>query len=83
MKKTLEERVAAIEKRNSAVERDKAWETSIIRRLLIVGLTYVVAYTYLRMIENDEPFLNAVVPAGGYMLSTLVMQSVKDWWTRK
>lgn len=39
--KDLEKRVVAIEKRNKKVETDKAWETSWIRRICIMILTYI------------------------------------------
>jgi hypothetical protein len=35
MKKSIEERLEKIEKRNSRVELDKAWETSWTRKLSI------------------------------------------------
>lgn len=38
--KDLEKRVVAIEKRKK-VETDKAWETSLIRRICIMILTYI------------------------------------------
>ncbi len=39
MTKDIENRITAIENRNKQVEIDKAWETSLIRRLLTTGLT--------------------------------------------
>lgn len=80
MSKSLESRLKAIEERNARVEKDKAWETSLFRRFLITGLTYVVVVSYLLIIDADRPLLSAVVPSVGYFLSTLVIKSVKDWW---
>ncbi len=79
-KGSVEERLAVIEARNARVERDKAWETSLIRRVSIALLTYVVVLVYLFMIDNDQPFVNALVPAVGYFLSTLVMRNIKNLW---
>ena len=47
----LEERVKSIEERNKRVEKDKAWETSIIRKVCICILTYVVViiYSYINL----------------------------------
>lgn len=39
--KDLDKRVVAIEKRNKKVETDKTWETSWIRRICIMILTYI------------------------------------------
>ena len=78
----LEKRLEAIEKRNLRVEQDKAWETSLTRRLTITCLTYVVVMGYLATINNDRPFINAIVPAAGYFLSTLVLGRVRKLWQK-
>jgi hypothetical protein len=64
----LEKRVKAIENRNKRVEADKAWEKSWTRRLTIGFMTYATAVGYLKVINNEDPWLNALVPAGGYVL---------------
>lgn len=79
----LETRVAAIEARNKKVEQDKAWEISWTRRISIAVLTYAVIVAYLFVINNDNPWINAAVPAVGFMLSTLAMGWVKGIWQRK
>ncbi|OGG19968.1 hypothetical protein A3D03_04370, partial [Candidatus Gottesmanbacteria bacterium RIFCSPHIGHO2_02_FULL_40_13] len=73
-KGSVEERLAAIEARNARVEKNKAWETSLTRRLSIALLTYLVVLAYLLLIDNDRPYVTAIVPAVGYFLSTLVMR---------
>lgn len=78
----LEKRVAAIEARNKKVELDKAWESSWARRFSIGALTYAVVAAYLVCIDNDAPFVNAIVPAVGFVLSTLVLPQVKSFWQR-
>jgi hypothetical protein len=78
----LEKRVAAIETRNRKVEKDKAWETSWTRRITIGALTYIVVATYLLAINNDKPFINALVPAVGFMLSTLVLRRIRELWQK-
>ncbi len=76
--KNLENRVKAIEDRNIKVEADKAWETSWVRRVTIGTLTYAVVIIYLFVINNDKPFLNALVPSVGYILSTLVLKKIRN-----
>lgn len=78
----LEKRIAAIEKRNQKVDLDKAWETSWTRRLSIGVMTYGVVVTYLLVIHNDQPFINGLVPAIGFVLSTLVLKRIRDIWQR-
>ncbi len=79
---SIEERLREIEKRNKRVELDKAWETSWARRLSIAGLTYLVVVSYLFVINNDKPFVNACVPVAGYLLSTLVLKSIRKFWQK-
>ncbi|MDD5623889.1 MAG: hypothetical protein PHI23_04240 [Candidatus Peribacteraceae bacterium] len=78
----LESQIAAILERNKRVEADKAWETSWTRRLLITALTYVIATLFLWLIDNVYYWLNAGVPALGYLLSTLSLPWARDWWIR-
>lgn len=76
----LEKRIRAIESRNARVELDKAWETSVTRRVAIAGLTYLVIVIYLFVIKHDAPFINALVPAFSFFLSTLILGGLKNWW---
>ena len=80
--KDLESRITAIEERNRKVELDKKWETSWTRRLSVAILTYAVVFVYLLIIDNDKPAINALVPAVGFLLSTLLMRRVRDAWQR-
>jgi hypothetical protein len=79
---SLEKRVSAIEKRNKMVEADKAWEGSYTRRFLIVAFTYTAIGLYLKFILGVEPFLNAIVPATGFLLSTLTLPFFKGLWKK-
>ncbi len=67
-------------KRNTRVELDKAWEVSKTRKVIIAFVTYLTAAAFLKLIENDAPLINALVPVGGYLLSTLSLPFVKQWW---
>lgn len=80
MKKDFESRLNAIEERNRRVEFDKKWEISWVRRISITILTYITVFVYLIIIKNDNPYLNATVPAIGFLLSTLLLKSVKNTW---
>ena len=79
----MEEELQAIHERNKRVELDKAWETSLTRRGIIAGMTYIVATTWLFIIHNNAPFLNALVPFGGYLFSTWSLPFVMDWWMKR
>ncbi len=79
---SLEKRLEAIEKRNSRVEADKAWEGSLTRKLLIIILTYLVIASYLYFVVVIDPWINAIVPALGFFLSTLAFPYVKNLWKK-
>ncbi len=79
----LEQRLQNIENRNKKVEADKAWETSWTRRSLLTIFTYIVIGVYLQAINVPRPWLNALVPAIGFLLSTLVMTYFKKYWLER
>ncbi len=74
------ERLARIEARNKNVELDKAWETSWTRRLLLTLFTYLALGIYMWAIDIERPFLNSIVPALGFMISTFTMPWLKRKW---
>ena len=79
---SFESRLALIEARNKRVELDKAWETSWTRRLLLTLFTYLALGLYLWAIDISRPWLNSIVPAVGFMISTLTMPWIKDRWIK-
>lgn len=77
---SLEKRIVKIEERNRRVELDKAWETSWVRGISLAVLTYLVVASFLDVINNDKPFLGAAVPVAGYLISTLVLNTIRKLW---
>lgn len=78
----LERRLNKIEERNKKVEVDKAWETSNTRKVLLILFTYFSIALYLKYIIHIDPWLNAIVPALGFLLSTLSLPFFKNLWTK-
>lgn len=76
--KVLEEKIKRIEERNKKVELDKAWEVSYTRRFLLLLFTYLTIGFYLQAIKIPQPWLNAIVPAIAFMLSTLTLPFFKN-----
>ena len=76
----MTEDIQSIHRRNARVECDKAWETSKMRRGAIAVLTYVVACFYMSSIGVSDVFLNALIPTGGFLLSTLSLGFIKKFW---
>lgn len=78
---TLEElknEVDKIKARNERVEKDKAWETSWTRKLLVFVLTYFVVVIFFFVTNLPKPFVNSLVPTLGFFLSTLTVPWVVD-----
>lgn len=78
--KSLEKRILRIEQRNYRVESDKAWETSLARRGLIIIFTYFSIALYLKFIVGINPWINAIVPSLGFLMSTLTLPLFKRLW---
>lgn len=81
--KELEERIEKIEKRNKLVETDKAWETSTLRKVLIIIMTYIFAVLYLTIADTTNPYFGAVVPCVGFFLSTQSIKLAKKLWLKR
>jgi len=79
----LEKRILKIEQRNQKVEQDKKWETSFLRRILLVVFTYLSIGFYMNAIKVVNPWLNAVIPSLGFLLSTLTLPFFKKIWLNK
>lgn len=73
----IQAEIASIKGRNARVEQEKAWETSWQRKIGIITTTYCVMILVFSSLGNDRPFLNAIIPTLGYMLSTLSMEWMK------
>lgn len=78
----LERRIEKIEKRNNKVEFDKAWETSWTRKILIAIFTYLAITLYLMFIVGINPWINAIIPTVGFLLSTLTFPYFKNLWKK-
>jgi len=78
----LEERISKIEKRNREVESNKAWEVSWTRKVLVAIFTYLAIALYLKFIVGIDPWINALVPTAGFLLSTLTLPFFKTLWEK-
>ena len=79
----IEERVKKIEERNKKVEIDKAWETSLFRRVLITILTYFCIVLFLFIANLPNPLINAIIPSLAFLLSTLTLSFLKNIWVKR
>ncbi|MDQ3018303.1 MAG: hypothetical protein M3Q64_00295 [bacterium] len=68
--------------RNQRIGLDKAWETSLARKLSIGLITYIIAVVVMCFLKVERYYLNALIPVIGYLLSTLSLPLVKKYWTK-
>lgn len=59
---TTESRITEIESRNARVEKDKAWETSMTRKVSILMMTYGILGIYMYLLGVENWYLHALVP---------------------
>jgi|TARA_Y100000310_G_scaffold44012_2_gene40970 hypothetical protein len=81
-KMDVEKEVKTIIERNKKVEVDKAWETSLTRKIILSLITYIIIVVFLIIAEIPKPWLGALVPTLALVLSTLTMPLVKKWWIK-
>lgn len=78
----IKNEIDAIKARNKRVEIDKAWETSLFRKVSITIITYMFMTGLFLVLGVDKPYLNSLVPTFGYLLSTLTLSLLKDIWVK-
>ncbi|MBU2566802.1 hypothetical protein KKG46_04565 [Patescibacteria group bacterium] len=79
---SLKIEIEQIKQRNKRVELDKAWETSWTRKLLLAFLTYFVIVLFFYIAGLARPFINAIVPTCGFLISTFTVPVVKKIWVK-
>ena len=79
----LKNEVEKIKERNARVEADKAWETSLARKILVAILTYIVIVLFFAVAGLAKPLINAIVPTLGFLLSTLSVSYFKMLWLKR
>ena len=80
--KKLDQEINKIKERNFRVEADKAWETSLFRKIIIAILTYVIIVLFFYFADLPNPFINAIVPTIGFLLSTSSLSIFKKLWIK-
>lgn len=79
---SLAEEIQKIKERNKKVESDKTWETSWSRKVLISVFTYLVIALFFLFAGITNPFVNAIVPALAFILSTASLSFFKNFWLK-
>ena len=79
----LTKEIEIIKERNQRVEADKAWETSLTRKIVVLLFTYIVVLIFFLAVHLSHPYTNAIVPTLGFALSTSTLPIVKRWWLKR
>ena len=75
--------IEKILKRNKKVELDKAWETSWMRKICVMILTYIVVVLYSFSTNKiNNIFLSSLIPVIGFILSTLSLNKIRKIWEK-
>jgi hypothetical protein len=82
MATNLHQELRRIKERNARVEVDKAWETSVFRKVIIAAFTYFVMVVFFYSAELPRPWVNSIVPSLAFIISTLSMPFFKRLWLR-
>ena len=80
--KELEREIIKIKERNKKVEADKAWETSWTRKILVFILTYIAVVIFFIFADLPDPFINSIVPALAFVISTAALPMFKKAWLK-
>ena len=76
----MNKEIKAITQRNKRVERDKSWEVSFTRRVIISIMTYLIIVLFLWINNMPKPWLNSLIPTIAFILSTLTLPFFKRFW---
>lgn len=71
-----------INQRNKRVELNKAWETSLTRKTIILIFTYIIIGLTFLVIGNKDPWINAIIPTIAFLISTLTLPFLRVYWQR-
>lgn len=80
--KNISEGINKLKNRNKRVEADKAWETSLTRKIIIAFLTYIVIVIFFYFAGLPKPFVNSIVPSLAFVVSTLTLPLFRKFWIK-
>jgi len=78
----IQKELEKIKTRNKKVEQDKAWETSIFRKIIIAVLTYIVIVLFFIFADLPNPYINSIVPTAAFLISTASLPLFKKVWVK-
>ena len=79
---SIKQEIEKIKERNKKVELDKAWEISLTRKIIIAIMTYFVMVIFFYFAHLQKPFVNSIVPALAFFISTLSLPFFRTLWEK-
>lgn len=79
----LENEINLIKERNKKVELNKAWETSLTRRVSIIVITYVIMWFTMSIIWSQKPWIDCIIPTLWFFLWWLSLDFMRKIWETK
>ncbi|MCA9381372.1 hypothetical protein KC678_03845 [Candidatus Dojkabacteria bacterium] len=79
----LEEKVEKLNLLNRYSEMQDEWDKSLTRIVLVVVFTYLFVVLFMYFLGVENPIINALLPAGAYILSTRTIPYVKKIWIKQ
>lgn len=79
----IKKEIKNIIERNKRVEADKAWEVSWTRKIFVTLTTYIIMVLTMFFLGLENPFIGAIIPTLGFLLSTLTIGFVKKFWIKR
>ncbi len=76
----LESEIIEIRNRNARVDLEKGWETSTVRKVAIIVLTYFLMNIVFYLVGSEKFYIDALIPTLGYLLSTQSIGLLKGIW---
>ena len=78
----LSERINNLEQHSLYKAKEKAWEESYLRTLALAIVTYGTTLGIFYLIKAESPYLAAIIPTTGYLLSRPSIWGIKQLWEK-
>ena len=79
----LENKVKELEEKNRQLEYEKAWETSLTRKIYLMIGIYIIVITYSYVIKKfNNIFLSSLIPVIPFALSNSSLKIIRKIWEK-
>lgn len=79
----MQKEIDQIKKRNNRVELEKKREMSLLRKVSVALITYILLGAYMYFIWIETRYLDALVPTLGFVIGTWSVNGIKKTWLKQ